>query len=350
MNYLYKKFVAFWGVPIILLPFIPFNSAPVFQPDFPQVGISNGLVTARIYMPDPENGYYRSTRFDWSGAVYSLQYKGHEFYGPWFDRIDPKIINWVFQGTEIVSGPCSALYGPVDEFETPLGWNETKPGGSFIKIGVGVLRRGEGNYNRYQPYEVLNSGTWSVTSGSDSVEFIQELSDPGSGYAYRYRKVVKLEKDKPVMIIEHSLKNTGRRNIQSSVYNHNFVVLDKQAPGPDFTFRVPFQIQPTRVPDKELAVVTGNEVVYMKPLSDEDEAVVLIGGFSDDLKDTEIIIENKKVGAGMKISGNRPLIRDILWSIRSVLAIEPYISVDIQPGSEFTWKNIFEYYTIPPGI
>jgi hypothetical protein len=32
-----------------------------------------------------------------------------------------------------------------------------------------------------------------------------------------------------LMLIEHSLKNTGKRAIQSSVYNHNFVVLDKQA-------------------------------------------------------------------------------------------------------------------------
>jgi hypothetical protein len=117
--------------------------------DYPQAEISNGQLRAKMYLPDSRNGYYRSTRFDWSGAVYSLQYKGHEFYGVWYDRIDPKVINWVHQGPEIVSGPCSALAGPVDEFQTPLGWDEAKPGETFIKIGVGVLRRGEGTYNRF---------------------------------------------------------------------------------------------------------------------------------------------------------------------------------------------------------
>jgi len=73
--------------------------------DFPEAGISNGIITAKIYLPDPEKGYYRSTRFDWSGAVYSLNYKGHDFYGSWFDRIDPEVINWVHKGQEIVSGP-----------------------------------------------------------------------------------------------------------------------------------------------------------------------------------------------------------------------------------------------------
>ncbi len=67
----------------------------------------------------------------------------------------------------------------------------------------------------------------------------------------------------------------------------------------------------------------------------------------DSVRDTEVIIENQKVGAGMRIIGDRPLVRALLWSIRTVLAIEPYISIDIQPGAEFTWKNTFHYYTMP---
>jgi hypothetical protein len=30
-----------------------------------------------------------------------------------------------------------------------------------------------------------------------------------------------------------------------------------------------------------------------------------------------------------------------------VFAIEPYIAIDIEPGVEFTWKNMYEYYTLP---
>lgn len=315
--------------------------------DFPQAEISNGQIRAKLYLPDARNGYYRSTRFDWSGAVYRLEYKGHNFYGPWYDIIDPKVINWVFRGSQIVSGPCSALMGPADEFAVPLGWDDSKPGGTFIKLGVGVLRRGDGTYDRYVPYDVLDSGKWSVRKHSDSVEFSQELSDPASGYGYLYRKVVRLSNGKPEMVIEHSLKNTGKRAIQSSVYNHNFVVLDRQPPGPDFTFRLPFEIKATRLPNKELAEVQGNEIIYRKPLSGEDQVAVPIQGFKDSAADTEIVIENKKVGAGLRVVGDRPLVRDLLWSIRTVLAIEPYVAIDVQPGNEFTWKNTINYYTLP---
>lgn len=331
---------------IVLFLSLFFYSTDGLAGNFPEAEISNGQITAKIYLPDTQTGYYRSTRFDWSGAVYSLQYKGHDFYGPWFDQIDPKVINWVYRGDEIVSGPCSALYGPVDEFDTVLGWNESKPGGTFIKIGVGVLRRGEGDYNKYRPYDVLNPGKWTVKKEKDFIEFTQELTDPNSGYAYLYHKVVRLAKGKPEMVIEHSLKNTGKLAILSSVYNHNFVVLDKQAPGPDFTFKVPYQIQASQPAEKVLAEPRGNEVVYLKQLSGKDEAVVQLPGFSNKIEDTEIIIENKKVGAGMKITGDRPLIQSFIWSIRRVLTVEPYISIDIKPGEEFTWKNMYKYYTM----
>ena len=51
---------------------------------FPEATISNGQITAKIYLPDPERGFYRSTRFDWSGMIAGLEYQGHQYYGPWF--------------------------------------------------------------------------------------------------------------------------------------------------------------------------------------------------------------------------------------------------------------------------
>lgn len=314
---------------------------------FPKAKISNGQIVANMYLPDSMHGYYRSTRFDWSGAIYSLRYKGHDYYGPWFDSVDPKVINWVHRNGQIVDGPCGALEGPVDEFQIPLGWDDAKPGGTFIKIGVGVLRKTDGKYNRYFPYEVVNSGKWKVKRHKDSVEFSQELSDPDSGYGYIYRKVVRLVKGQPEMVIERSLRDTGRKEIKSQVYDHNFLTLDKQAPGPDFKIKLPFSIQTPRQPDNALLRVKGNEILYAKELSGEDEASLFIRGFGNSAGDSQIVIENSKVGAGLKIRGDRPLIMEALWSIRTVLAIEPYISIDVQPGTEFTWSNTFDYYTMP---
>lgn len=316
--------------------------------DPPQAEISNGQIRARLYLPDAKNGYYRGTRFDWSGVIASLVYKGHDYYGPWFGRVDPAVHDYVDQGTEIVASPCSAISGPVDEFQTGnkgLGWDEAKPGGTFIKIGIGALRKDDANYDHYKLYEVVDPGKWSIRKTAGSVEFTQELTDASLGYGYTYRKTVRLVPGQPVMVLEHSLKNTGRRAIQSSVYNHNFLVLDKRPTGPDFTVSVPYQIQSGRPLDKNFAEIRGNQIVYLKELAAKEIATTPVRGFGDSPKDHVIRIENSKLGAGVKFTGDRPLSNASLWSIRSVISFEPFVAISVEPGAEFTWQTTYEYYT-----
>ena len=46
------------------------SSARVINP--PEATITNGLIEVHLYLPDTENGYYRATRFDWSGVRYRI--------------------------------------------------------------------------------------------------------------------------------------------------------------------------------------------------------------------------------------------------------------------------------------
>lgn len=316
----------------------------------PQVEISNGVITAQVYLPDAVKGYYRGTRFDWSGVIGSLHYKGHNYYGPWFTKIQPDVHDFIFSGPDIIAGACSATVGPVDEFsaEEPPGYAEAKPGETFIKIGVGVLRKPDNQkYDNYRLYEIIDSGPWNVHPRSDSVEFIQQIKDPSASYSYIYTKTVRLVPGKPEMVIEHTLKNIGKRAIRTSVFDHNFLVLDKQPVGPDYTISVPFAIKTKQLPDPQLAAVEGNRIVYKKLLQGEDTVAIPIQGFGNTAADYSITIENKKARAGMKVTGDHPLAEESLWSIRSVLAMEPFVGLSIQPGSEFAWKYTYSYYVIP---
>jgi hypothetical protein len=115
---------------------------------FPQAEISNGLIHATFYLPDASKGYYRGTRFDWSGNMSSLEYSGHNYFGQWFTKYSPEIHD--------------VIMGPVEEF-TPLDYPETKPGGSFIKIGVGVVyKQDDQPYTFSRVYQLLNPGRWSI--------------------------------------------------------------------------------------------------------------------------------------------------------------------------------------------
>jgi len=320
--------------------------------DPPQAEITNGQLRAKLYLPDARNGFYRGTRFDWSGVIGSLIYKQHEYYAPWFDGVDPQTHDYRYQGSEIIASTCSAMTGPAEEFQShgaALGWDEAKPGGTFIKIGVGVLRKDDGKYDFVKQYEMVDPGKWTVVRHRDSVEFTQELTDPSSGYGYNYHKTVRLMAGKPEMVLEHRLQNTGRRAIESAVYNHNFLVLDREPIGPDFVITFPFQIQSPSPPDHNLAEIRGNQFLYLKLLQNEDRVECPLEGFGTSPKDNDIRIENPKIGAGVRMIGDHPLSHVNLWSIRTVLAVEPFISMRIDPGGEFAWRVSYEYYTVAPG-
>lgn len=319
----------------------------------PEAEIANGPIRVRLYLPDANTGFYRGTRFDWSGVIGGLEYIGHNYYPPWFQRSDPSVHDFIYDGADIVAGPCTAITGPAEEFVSNgkgLGFDQAKAGGTFIKIGVGVLRKpDDDNYDPFRLYPIEDGGRWTVTRRPDSIEFRHELADPSTGYAYEYRKTVSVAGDKPQMVLDHGLRNTGRRAIQTSVYNHNFLYLDRQAPSPDFSLTVPFRIRTSQPPASSLAEVRENHIAFSKTLTGEDRVYLDIQGFGADQKDYDIRIENRSVGAGVRITADRPLSRVALWAIRAPLSIEPFIDMNIEPGTEFTWRIKYEYFTIPKG-
>ena len=172
------------------------GAVAVMAADPPVAEISNEKIRATVYLPDPVNGFYQGTRFDWAGVIRSLEANGHSYYGQWFTKRSETVHDFIYDGEDIVAGPCSSTMGPADEFR-PLGYDATKPGGTFVKIGVGTLTRpDEKPYDAYRLYSIADHGKWSVNRKGDSIEILQTLRDGASGYGYEYRKTLRLVKAK----------------------------------------------------------------------------------------------------------------------------------------------------------
>jgi hypothetical protein len=118
------------------------------QANYPKASITNGQVQAVLYLPDAKNGYYRASRFDWSGVIPCLAYKGHTYFGIWFPHYDPLL--------------ADAIAGPVEEFRSSdgaLDYAQAKPGELFVKLGVGVLRkRDDSAYQFMYTYPLVDGG------------------------------------------------------------------------------------------------------------------------------------------------------------------------------------------------
>lgn len=302
--------------------------------EFPEASISNGAVEARLYLPDPGRGYYRGTRFDWSGVIASLRYKGHEYFGVWFPRYDPRLHD--------------AITGPVEEFaaeEGGLGYAAAQPGGTFLRIGIGALRKLEEQaYQRFGTYDVVDPGVWSVETHPGRVEFRHEAA--AAGYGYVYRKTVRLAPGEPELRIEHSLRNTGRLPISTTQYNHNFFVIDGQPTGPGY--RVTFAFEPRPVKGiRGPASVEGRRLTYSRQLQDRESVFTELSGFGGAARDYDILVENTVSGAAVRITGDRPLVKMVFWSNPKTVCPEPYVAIQAAPGEETSWTYRYRFSARP---
>jgi hypothetical protein len=301
---------------------------------YPEAEITNGIIQAKIFLPDQRNGYYQGTRFDWSGVLASLDYKGHSYFGKWYDIHDPKIHD--------------AITGPVEAFD-PIGFEEANPGETFMKIGVGtIIKPDEKAYRFTVPFEVEDYGKWTVEEKKDQVEFTHELTD-ASGYSYVYHKNVKLAQGKPELVLEHSLKNTGEKKIETKVYNHNFFMIDDQRIGPDYSVTFPFDLslKGNNRGLGDLAEIQDNKIRYLRAVDPGESVMLFLEGFNDHVDDYDIQIENSKTGAGVRIKSDQPLSDLAFWSIHTTLCPEPYTLIHVDPGDEIKWSVTYEYYTRP---
>jgi len=303
--------------------------------DFPQAEISNREIHAKLLLPNSDTGYYRGSRFDWSGVIESLNYKGHKYFGQWFEHYSPT--------------QHDAIMGPVEEFRSEdgaIGYDEAKPGGYFMKIGVGILQKpDDAKYSFARPYRIVTGGKRVVRPEADRIVFLHELSD-GNGYSYTYQKTVRVVKNKPELVLEHSLKNTGKKVIDTSVYDHDFFMLDGEPTGPNI--RVRFQFEPKAETDfKDAAEWNGNELVYKRELAPRRDSVASwLTGFGTTAKDNDFLVENTRTGAGVRQTGDQPLSQLNFWSIRTTVCPEAYIHMHIEPGRTFKWKIVYEFYLL----
>src|SRR5262249_45903587 len=149
-----------------------------------------------------------------------------------------------------------------EEFIASPGYDEAKPGETFMRIGAGVVRKpDEPAYQRFHTYDIVDRGKWKIEKHKDRVDYTHELQ--GAGYAYRYRKTLRLENDS--LVLDHVLKNTGLKTITPSVYQHNFFMLDAQPTGPEFVVRFPFSLR-AMADLKGLAEIRDKELVFDREL------------------------------------------------------------------------------------
>jgi hypothetical protein len=93
-----------------------------------------------------------------------------------------------------------------------------------------------------------------------------------------------------------------------------------------------------------MAEIRGNQIVYVKALEGQERVTFGIQGFGPEPKDYDVEIQNRRTGAGFKVTSDRPVASMSLWSIRSVISMEPFVDVTTAPGQTTSWKYTYTYF------
>lgn len=305
---------------------------------YPHLVLRGGGVELIVFVPDAQKGINRAVRFDRAGFVARAKYRGHSWFGPWHDLDDPG-------RNDNVLGTAGEFGMGTNDMPPPLGFDDAQEGEPFLKIGVGLLRKRGERYRFQESYELIRAADWAVEATPRSVAFQQECRDD-SGFAYRYKKQIRVTDEPPGFDVDYELKNVGSRPIDQTYYSHNFVQIDGQPIGPAYRFTFPRAMTPDRAM-RGIASVSAKLLSFTRELREGESIFTQFVEHDLPASANGFVVMHEPTGVGLRVSGTAQLARYHFWATDRVACPEPFVQVSVEPGETFRWRDSYELIVKP---
>ncbi|HUT34165.1 MAG TPA: hypothetical protein VNE39_11835 [Planctomycetota bacterium] len=281
-------------------------------------------LAATLMVPGQPSSAYAGQRFESGGVVLQVTLDGrHTFLGK-----EPR-------------GERLGGFGLIEEMgiSQAVGYDEARPGEPFLKLGVGLLKRGkEPKYSFYPPCPEVERFPWEVTVMAREATFVQ-VGRPFRGMAYRYEKRIALDAAEPILRIEHALASTGEKPIATDQYCHDFFTFDGAAPGPDYVVTTGFPLE-AELEAKAPMVVAGKALTF--------NAMVKGGTYArfrgaPNTQGEQFRIRNKANGLEVAVAGDFPVSTFAYYADQLAASPEAYCAVTVKPGETFRWTRTYTF-------
>ncbi len=192
---------------------------------------------------------YSLSRFDWTGKIVSVKFQNVQLAG--IERTDVENKNILGRGFYNEFG-----------IDTALGFEEAAIGEWFHKIGVGLCKKDDSQYDFMKHYEI-KPAEFLITTEENSI-VIACKSESVNGYEYLLKKKIELHESS--FIVSYFLQNTGKKDIHTDEYVHNFLAVNQDLIGSHYVLNFPFQLKPTlfeETVNPELKVIIGDDSIKL---------------------------------------------------------------------------------------
>ncbi|UCG59524.1 MAG: LamG domain-containing protein [Phycisphaerales bacterium] len=335
----------------VLLLLIVSRTGLVLAQDLPvhagtRVLRSGGLVVEVGDPNSPECRWNRGLRFSPVANVLRVQLNGQEFlYSP----VDGGVVSPGYVG----GLPMEFDIGQEEFQPDPPGYVEGTSGSSFLKIGVGILRRNSSAYNFMTNYDVIELADTAATWHSDRVHFAQTLSGTANGYSYALEEDVIVKNDR--IIMNYVLTNTGSKTFTTEQYIHNFLTFSGKPVGPDYIIGFPYnltsspEIEPWSPPVRRLSIASTPQVVRLANMIIYKTRVTSVPKIwvykPEDYAGRDLFgVEQTDTAQRLVIESSLPAEYVGIWTTDYQVSPEQFLIITLAPGEhiEFTRTYVFQ--------
>lgn len=289
--------------------------------------LSNQRIELHIDLPE-EN--YQSARFDWTGKIVHLSYKGK--------RLD---------GIEITDreNDPSIGRGFYNEFgiDSALGFEEAQIGEWFHKIGIGLLKKTTDAYHFHHPYEI-RAANFEVEKDAKHI-CMRCSSEEINGYAYVLKKDIHITNEG--FAIQYLLQNTGEKAIITKEYNHNFLSLGQGKIGPDDVMTLDFSLQKEQFGEyvnPEEVVQIGSQFIKFSGNPKEQFFCSNLSG--DETVQATWTLLNHQHKLGISERGDFQTDSINLWGWAHVISPELFIRIHLEAGQFLEWSRRYQIFEL----
>lgn len=281
-------------------------------------------LTVTIRVPETCTG----TRFDRTGWVTQVRLEGAGI-----DFCVPE---------SLIAGQGTGGEGLSGEFgiDKAIGYDEAKPGETFVKLGIGALTRiDEESYNfaRTYPAEAYEVRT---EAGRREIRFTMNIPEH-NGYAAKLVKTISIDGRR--LHVRYKLENLGGKKIKTNEYVHNFIGIGGHSVGPDYVLKLPYAPKLKILGDggvEEKLELTDGQLTWNEEAGGEYYA--LYEGFEQgEAPYWELL--HAPSGARVSESGNFDAAKLGIWGSGHVVSAEVFIDLALEPGESKTWTRTYAF-------
>lgn len=279
---------------------------------------------------DYPNENYNFSRFDWTGKITKVKFQ------------DLPVSTF-----ETTNCENEHIYGKgfYNEFgiDTALGFEDTDVGGWFHKIGVGLLRKDDNEYQFSKKYDI-KPAKFEITNDSNKTIMLCN-SESVNGYSYFLKKEIEIHENS--FSIKYFLKNTGQKDIITDEYTHNFIVLNNDMIGTNYILKFPFDLKTKlfneTVNTEQKVNICKNEFSFNDSPNDPFFFSNLSGNENVDSKWELLNIQNN---IGISEIGDFKTNKINLWGWKHVISPELFFNIFLKRNQSTEWTRTYNVYKI----